>query len=130
MDAIGDFLRRIREEKGLSLREAAKRSGLSHSYINAVERGKHPKTKAPIRPSPETLAGLSKAYNVPYQELMIAAGYWDDNQKESGFALSEKTFDHIVSEAEKELGVNLRDDPEVYGAVRDLVWRLARMKKR
>lgn len=130
MDTIGDILRKIREKRGLSLREAARRSGLSHSYINAIEKGKHPKTKVPIRPSPETLDSLSKAYNVSYQELMIAAGYWEGNQKESINSLSDNVFDHIVREAEKELGVTLRDDPEVYGAVRDLVWRLARMKKR
>lgn len=77
MSTIGGFIKQLREGKGLSLREAAKRSGLSHSYIDSIEKGMHPKTKAPITPSPESLRSLSKAYNYPYEELMKIAGHID-----------------------------------------------------
>lgn len=75
MHELGDLLIKLRG--GLSLREAAKRSGLSYSYISSLEKGKHPRTGAPINPTPEILRNLSKAYNHPYEELMKLAGYTD-----------------------------------------------------
>lgn len=80
MTEAGDFLKSLREEKKLSLREAAKKSGLSHSYINSLELGRHPKTKVPINPSPESLKRLSDAYNYPYPILMKVAGYIRDTE--------------------------------------------------
>ena len=59
----------------MTFREAAERSGLSHSYIRYLEMGKRPGSNTPINPTPETLESLSKAYNYPYKDLMIKAGY-------------------------------------------------------
>lgn len=72
---LGVFLRKLRG--GLSLREAAKKSGLSYTYIRSLELGKHPRTGAPINPTPDILRGLAKAYNYPHEELMRKAGYLD-----------------------------------------------------
>lgn len=63
----------------LSLREAAKKSGLSYSYISSLEKGRHPRTGAPINPTPEILRSLSKAYNYSYEDLMKLAGYTDED---------------------------------------------------
>jgi len=68
----------VRKEKGWSLREAAERSGLSHSYIAAVEKGIHPTTKAPIKPSPDSLKAFAKAYNIDYEELLRLAGFLEE----------------------------------------------------
>lgn len=62
----------------MTFREAAERSGISHSYIRYLETGKRPGTNTPIKPSPDMLKGLSKAYNHPYKDLMILAGYQDE----------------------------------------------------
>lgn len=78
MSAIGEFLKKIRGD--MPLREAAKRSGLSHSYISSVENDKHPTTKAPVKPSPDSLKRLAKAYNHSYEELMKIAGYYEGNE--------------------------------------------------
>jgi len=59
----------------MTFREAAERSGLSHAYIRYLEIGKRPGTNTPINPSPEMLRGLAKAYNHPYKDLMVRAGY-------------------------------------------------------
>jgi transcriptional regulator with XRE-family HTH domain len=76
---LGGFLRKLRG--GLSLREAAKRSGLSYTYIRSLELGKHPRTGASINPTPEVLRSLAKAYNYPHEELMKLAGYLDKETK-------------------------------------------------
>lgn len=58
----GRPLRRVREERGLSLREASKRSGLSVSFISALERGISGASVA-------TLQRLTAAYGMTMLEL-------------------------------------------------------------
>ncbi|WP_445506639.1 helix-turn-helix domain-containing protein [Niallia sp. 03190] len=70
---LGKFLEELRGT--LSLRDAAKKSGLSHTYIRDLELGLNRKTNAPIKPTPETLKRLSKAYKYPYEELLKKTGY-------------------------------------------------------
>jgi DNA-binding transcriptional MerR regulator/quercetin dioxygenase-like cupin family protein len=59
----GAALRELRSAQGLSLREAAARSGLSMSFISAVERGA-------TRASVATLQRLTSAYHVTVGELL------------------------------------------------------------
>lgn len=79
MYELGELLKKLRGE--LSLREVAKRSGLSYSYISSLEKGKHPRTGAPINPTPDILRSLAKAYNYPHEELMKLAGHLDKEVK-------------------------------------------------
>lgn len=73
---LGEFLEHLRGD--MSLRDAAKKSGLSHTYIRDLELGVNRKTKAPIKPSPDTLKRLSDAYGGgSYEELMKKAGYFE-----------------------------------------------------
>ncbi|WP_052476144.1 helix-turn-helix domain-containing protein [Cohnella kolymensis] len=58
-----------------SLREAAKKTGLSHAFIKALESGVDPRSNTPINPSPDTLRAYAKGYGVSYGELMGKAGY-------------------------------------------------------
>jgi HTH-type transcriptional regulator, competence development regulator len=83
MSRIGEFLKKLRTEKGLSFREAAEKTGLSHSYIRYVEIGKRPGSETPINPTPETLKRFAKAYDYPYEELMRLAGYLDEDGNET-----------------------------------------------
>lgn len=80
MYELGELLKKLRGE--LSLREAASRSGLSYSYISSLEKGKHPRTGAPIKPTPEILRSLAKAYNYSYEELLKVTGVIDDSVAE------------------------------------------------
>ncbi|SHH58226.1 helix-turn-helix domain-containing protein [Sporanaerobacter acetigenes] len=75
MDTLQEILINKRKDLGLSLRKAAKLIGISHSYLNNLEKGIDPNTKAPVNPTPETLSLISEAYKIDYNELMIAAGY-------------------------------------------------------
>ncbi|MCS7462242.1 helix-turn-helix domain-containing protein [Paenibacillus doosanensis] len=70
---FGKFLEGLRGT--MSLREAAKKSGLSHAYIRDLELEKNRSTNEKITPSPDTLKKLSAAYDYPYTELMIKAGH-------------------------------------------------------
>ncbi|WP_159881381.1 helix-turn-helix domain-containing protein [Paenibacillus puerhi] len=70
---FGKFLESLRGS--MSLREVAKKSGLSHAYIRDLELERNRSTNDRITPSPDTLQKLSIAYSYPYTELMIKAGH-------------------------------------------------------
>ncbi|MDP9676937.1 transcriptional regulator with XRE-family HTH domain [Paenibacillus jamilae] len=73
MEHFGSFLKSIRGD--MSLRKAAEKSGLSHTYISFLEKGEHPKTHKPISPTPDTLKALANAYEYSYEDLLSRAGY-------------------------------------------------------
>ncbi|MED4403728.1 transcriptional regulator [Metabacillus fastidiosus] len=66
---FGKFLKRIREEKGLTLREIQELSGVSNSYLSQLENGKRG------LPSPDILKKIYQSLDVDYYELMEKAGY-------------------------------------------------------
>src|SRR6266849_260933 len=59
---IGDRLRALREQKGLSQGDIEKQSGLKRAYISRVEHGH-------TVPSVETLEKLARALEVPLYQL-------------------------------------------------------------
>jgi transcriptional regulator with XRE-family HTH domain len=65
----GQYLRALRKSKNLSLREAARRAGVSHSYLSQVETGSHD------RPSIEILEKLSVVYDKELSELLEGTGH-------------------------------------------------------
>jgi transcriptional regulator with XRE-family HTH domain len=62
-ESLGHKLRLMRAERGLSLREAARRAGMVKETISDIERGH-------THPYDVTLAKLAKAYDVPVAELL------------------------------------------------------------
>lgn len=76
MSELGGILRKLRGKE--SLRDAAKRAGVSHTYLSIIEKGHDLRSGSPVKPTPETLKSLAKAYNFSYLELMYAAGYVDE----------------------------------------------------
>jgi transcriptional regulator with XRE-family HTH domain len=71
---LGDMLRRRREQAGLSMREAARRIGISPSYLVAIEQGRNPSTgRAPV-PSPPILASIGRVLDIELTALLDASG--------------------------------------------------------
>lgn len=65
---IGKYIKKLRKERGLSMRALETYSGVSHGYISHIERGlRHPSSK--------TLQKLAKPLRVEPEELLIQAGY-------------------------------------------------------
>lgn len=60
---IGYRLKLLRVERGLTLREAAKRAGVATNTVLYIEQGGH-------RPYDVTVAKLAKAYGVPASDLI------------------------------------------------------------
>lgn len=76
MDAkIGELLRQLRTEKGVSLRTVEKDTRVSNAYLSQLESGKAE------QPSPHILHKLASYYGVHYSRLMEAAGYLNPREK-------------------------------------------------
>jgi transcriptional regulator with XRE-family HTH domain len=80
---ISELLKKLRGKD--SLREASKKTGISHNYISIIEKGVDPRTGSPVNVTPETLKSYSKGYHYDYETLMIVAGHIEAKKEEKGF---------------------------------------------
>ncbi|MBL6938832.1 MAG: helix-turn-helix transcriptional regulator [Alphaproteobacteria bacterium] len=76
--SLARVLSEVRALRGHSLRAVEEATGISNAYLSQLERGDAQ------RPSPDKLLALSKFYDVPYTDLMRAAGYLQRTEKPSG----------------------------------------------
>lgn len=75
MKKLGTYLKQLREESGLSIREVAQKSELAPSYLFKVEKGDSFSTL-----SFHTLLKLSKFYNIPIGALLKETGLVDSDE--------------------------------------------------
>src|SRR5258708_17042698 len=80
---LGEELARLRQVKGrnVSLREVERQTGISNEYLSQLERG------IATRPAPDVLQKLAKFYGVPYESLLVAAGYLKEPRGEKRLAV-------------------------------------------
>ncbi len=78
--SIGEYLRSIRLEKGISQRQLSVLCGVSNSEISRIEAGER------TNPSPGVLRAIAIGLGVPYDEVLKAAGYLreDDEIRDNG----------------------------------------------
>ena len=69
--AFGDYLRAKREDKSLTVREAAKVIGISHGYLAKIERG----AAGFRKPRHEMLHRAAGLFGVTTEEMFSQAGY-------------------------------------------------------
>ena len=73
MDKVGKYLKKKREEAGLSLREAAKQVGsISHQHINEIEEGT-------TSPTFSKVMSLLKSYHADFQDFLRETGFLPKN---------------------------------------------------
>ena len=78
---LGLKTRALREERGWTLQELARRSGLAISYLSEIEKGKK-------YPKPEKLLALAGALELPFEEL-VSPRVEEELSPLSAFAASE-----------------------------------------
>lgn len=89
---IGEFIKKLREERKLSINQLALYSDVSAAHISRIERGLR-------EPSPEILKKVSQALKVPYEDLMKIAGYLD--QQDNNLSSKE---DEFITKAQEQYG--------------------------
>jgi len=76
---LGVFLRRARLARGWSLRDLAKRAGVSHTQIDILEKAMDPRTGKPANVSLQTLRRVTDALEIRPEallSLLSGAGTW------------------------------------------------------
>ncbi|MEB3222565.1 MAG: helix-turn-helix transcriptional regulator [Candidatus Sericytochromatia bacterium] len=74
-ETIGQILRTMRQQRGLSLRSVASQLRMSHSRLAELERGVDAHTGRAIQPSYNTVRALARIYAVPPDPLLRLAGF-------------------------------------------------------
>ncbi|MGK5511941.1 helix-turn-helix domain-containing protein [Brevibacillus formosus] len=95
---FGDYLRKIRKSKKLTIIELAEKSGLSYSGISRIELNERG------TPKPSTIRLLAQGLNEPYELLMEKAGYMNNEGYEGDYEEDyDYTSDPTVTPELKEL---------------------------
>ncbi len=101
---FGLYLKGLRLQRNLSLREAAEKAGVSNPYLSLIERGLR---KAP---HPNILRGLAAAYGVEFNMLMKIAGYLEPAEEELDALTVDKEFLLALADPQFSTGHRLRGD--------------------
>ncbi|MBK1810235.1 helix-turn-helix transcriptional regulator [Clostridium sp. YIM B02505] len=89
MGNLNGWLKLRRSELNLSLRDAAKLIGISHSYLSTLEKGVDPRNVLAVKPTPETLKLISSTYDVPYDFVMTLSGYYELKYSEDSLVIQD-----------------------------------------
>src|SRR5690625_2053696 len=93
MSEVGKIIKELRGK--MSLREASEKIGISHTYLDTIEKGFDKRSGKQINPSPDTLRMISDAYKYPYIKLLRLAGYIDDIEE-----TEEEDFGNFITDPE------------------------------
>ncbi|MFR6017097.1 MAG: helix-turn-helix domain-containing protein [Paraclostridium sordellii] len=79
MQSLGDIIKKYRLDNDLSLREFSKKCGLSHTYIDKLEKGVDPRSQKPVEPTLDALEKLSYAIELSLDDLLTMLGKINSN---------------------------------------------------
>lgn len=129
MSKLGEYLIKARDE--ISQREAARQIGISHTYLGKMENGKDPRTGKEIKPTPETLKLISKAYQCDYEKLMRIAGYIDESATSNSENLKLTQHQRMIYEWVKKLDCFFESKSEVEELIEEfeIVYELFKKRK-
>lgn len=74
-----ELIVKIRKEKKLSLRDASALMGISHSYLDKLEKGFNASTSMETKPSADAVKAIANAYKINYDYLMELCGYIENS---------------------------------------------------
>ncbi|NMO95682.1 helix-turn-helix domain-containing protein [Paenibacillus lemnae] len=108
--AFGLYLKKLREDRGISMNQLAQAAGISGSQISRIENG--------LRgiPKPPTIRKIADALGSSYEELMTRAGYWTDGEHDPVYgqgASNHDTPDWATYKDKRDFKKMLEDDGEL-----------------
>ncbi len=96
-DSLGELVRRLREQAGLSIRGLAAESGVNHANIVRLESGEQ------AAPKRESLERIAHALGVEAADLLTLAGYATGEALPSFTPYLRTKYGHIPAAKRKEL---------------------------
>lgn len=101
---LGEFLKWLRQRKGVSLKKVEDDTGISNAYLSQLETGTRKRL-----PSPDRLKALADYYNVSLQQLLEKAGYFGEADiVETKEQKIEKAFLHVINDPDFKYGTRLK----------------------
>jgi transcriptional regulator with XRE-family HTH domain len=103
MENFGTFMRRLRKAQGLTLKQVETQAKVSNAYISQIERG----LRKP--PHPDILKRLAKVYAVQHRDLLIAAGYLEEDSAEVAKRRQiDAAYEHVRTDPTFKQGTRLK----------------------
>ena len=91
---LGGFIRDQRESAQISLRQLAKRAGVSNPYLSQIERGLR-------KPSADMLAQIARGLQISVETLLTRAGVLDSPNEPAPAVVTAIQADDLLSERQK-----------------------------
>ncbi len=76
LEALGELIRKQRQQAELTLRDLAERANVSNPYLSQIERGLH-------EPSVRVLKAIAGALNLSAEQLLVQAGVLEGNEHDA-----------------------------------------------
>lgn len=108
MNRFGVFIKNERLRRDMSLRAFADKCGISHTHLDAIEKGVDFRTKKKVSISVETFLKLAKCLNI--EPIKLLSLYCENNED------IEPTFSHTATE-ERLLSMFRKLDPINQGII-------------
>ena len=99
---FGTYMRTLRKQRGLTLKQVEKAAQVSNAYVSQIERG----LRKP--PHPDILNRLAAVYQVPARELMVQAGYLPNEAEMEKKRRIERAYEHVVTDPNYSHGTRLK----------------------
>lgn len=93
MQDIGAFIKDLRENAKISLRQLAQQAGVSNPYLSQIERGLR-------KPSAEVLASIAQALRVSTPAMYLRAGLLGSDETQG--VLAAIAVDSVLTTAQKQ----------------------------
>lgn len=100
-EEFGRYLKRLREEAGLSLRDVEQQVSISNAYLSQIEKGQR------NPPKPNVLRELAGAYNVSFDALMAAAGLQEPDEVDLYYDQLDRAFDYVRKDKAFKFGTQM-----------------------
>lgn len=131
-NTLSKYLKQLRFERKLSLRELETLTGVSYSYLSVIERGCDARSKKPLSPTLDVIIKIAKGLNIPLRLFLIHSGFADNDYINHGQLSALKTKDALMNVFLQYLSVEHLDEfnEEEIGSLKSFVSRWWEKHKR
>ena len=77
-NSLAHLLREMRLERGLSLRQFSEHLGISHAYLDKLEKGADTRTGKEISPTIDVVRKLARNVKIPPRTFFKMCGYFEE----------------------------------------------------